>query len=88
MTETPMTETTMPVTHETMNDGALIRAVRTALGIRQRDLAKSIGITQQALSQIELGLTRNSPHVPLLKIKLGIPVDARLEQLARQPPGR
>jgi transcriptional regulator with XRE-family HTH domain len=67
------------MTHETMNDGALIRAVRTALGIPQRDLAKSIGITQQALSQIELGLTRNSPHVPLLKIKLGIPVDARLE---------
>ena len=74
-----MTETSMTVTHETMNDGALIRVVRTAFGIRQRDLARSVDITQQALSQIELGLTRNSPYVPLLKIKLGIPVDARLE---------
>src|SRR5712691_10809060 len=78
MTETLMTETSMTET-PTMSDGALIRTVRTMFGIRQRDLAKSVGISQQALSQIELDITKNSPHVPLLKIKLGIPVDPRLE---------
>src|SRR5712691_11634660 len=73
MTETLMTETAMTET-PTMSNGALIRTVRTMFGIRQRDLAKSVGISQQALSQIEHDITKNSPYVPLLKIKLGIPV--------------
>ena len=75
-------------TYPQMSDGALIRTVRTALGIPQGVLARSVGISQQALSQIELGLTKNSPLVPLIFIKLGIPVDPRLDPGSRPPSRR
>src|SRR5438132_13751223 len=47
-------------------DGRYLRAVRLARGWTQKQLAAKVGLTQGAISQIELARNRNSQHILLI----------------------
>jgi transcriptional regulator with XRE-family HTH domain len=42
--------------------GAALRLLRVALGLRQRDVARSVGCSQPLLSQLEHDLAPNSAY--------------------------
>ena len=58
-------------------NGAALRAIREALGIRQDSLAARVGISKSALSKIEHGVHGTRPHIiRSLAGELGVSVDA------------
>ena len=70
--------------------GSLIRALRTERHMTQKDLAETLGVTDQAVSKWERGL--GCPDVsllPMLAQALGIPMEGLLagELEEREPDG-
>jgi transcriptional regulator with XRE-family HTH domain len=62
-------------------DGRFLRAARLARAWSQTELAAKVGLTQGAISQIELGRNRNSQHIMLIMYVLGLPVEPQAAQL-------
>ena len=64
-----------------VSNGAAIKAIRERTGITQPELARRVGITQGALSNIERG--RNASPYTTRKIadELGVPFDAVTENV-------
>lgn len=58
-------------------NGATVKQIREALGISQRELASRCGITQGALSNIELGKSGTTPQTNRrLADEMGVPLDS------------
>ena len=58
-------------------NGAALRAIREALGIRQDALAHRVGVTKSQLSKIEHGASGASPETARrLAEELGVGLDA------------
>ena len=58
-------------------NGATVRVVREAYGIRQADLAKRAGISAPFLTRIEQGARQPSATVAVaLALGLGVPLEA------------
>ena len=58
-------------------NGAALRAIREALGIRQDALAHRVGVSKSQLSKVESGANGASPEVVRkLAGELGVSIDA------------
>lgn len=52
-----------------------VRTIRTQLGMNQTELANASGVSQQAISMIERGLSKGTKHVLALAAALGVSPD-------------
>ena len=79
---TVVSELTIRVASEGGED--MIKEIRQKRGISQNKLAKAVGISQSALSDIETGVTKNPRFNTIMKIAdvLKVPV----ESLVRRTP--
>ena len=58
-------------------NGAAVRAIRNALGIRHMDLAARVGVTKGTLSHIESGARQAAPEKQVkFASALGVPLEA------------
>lgn len=60
-----------------MSSGMTIKLRRISLGIKQKDLASTLGISPQYLSQLETGLAKN-PSLDIIRSlnkELDIPIE-------------
>lgn len=69
-------------------DGLIVKETRLAKHMTVRELAARVGCTEQTITRIEAGLTKQSKYAPLIKAALGIepmPMQApkSLEQLSK-----
>lgn len=62
---------------ERRTNGAAVRAIREALGMRQDGMAARAGIDKTHLSKIETGTKQPSPRIArAIAAELGVPLDA------------
>ena len=68
--------------------GIRIRGMRKALGIKQADLAKAVGVTRTTVSRWESGDIEHIPFPTLVRVGEVLNVISRWLALGDVPPGR
>ena len=62
-------------------NGKYLRAARLARGWTQKQEAEKAGISQAAVSHVELGRNTNSQHILLIKHALGLPINSEAREM-------
>ena len=73
-----------------MKIGQKIRRRREELRLSQADLGRQVGVSQATIDKIEAGHTARSRYLPLIAVKLGLPleeIDPGLAALSAASPG-
>lgn len=65
--------------------GERVRELRMAKGIGQRELADALGVTVQAISQLETDGGRRYDRIPILARALGVPISALFGEETTDP---
>jgi len=60
---------------EVMKIGQKIRRRREELRLSQADLGRQVGVSQATIDKIEAGHTARSRYLPLIAVKLGLPLE-------------
>src|SRR6201987_5755895 len=58
-----------------MKIGQKIRRRREELRLSQTDLGRQVGVSQATIDKIEAGHTARSRYLPLIAVKLGLPLE-------------
>src|SRR5690348_18229810 len=60
---------------DVMKIGQKIRRRREELRLSQADLGRQVGVSQATIDKIEAGHTARSRYLPLIAVKLGLPLE-------------